>query len=65
MTEQPNANPNQQLWEKGDFTAIAEAFMREPGAALVDSLNINQQMEILDVGCGDGTTALPLAKQGA
>lgn len=65
MTEQPNANPNQQLWEKGDFTAIAEAFMREPGAALVDSLNINQQMKILDVGCGDGTTALPLAKQGA
>ena len=65
MNNDANANPNQQLWEKGDFTAIAEGFMRKPGAALVDALGINKQMHILDVGCGDGTTALPLAKHGA
>ena len=65
MTEPSCTNPNQQLWEKGDFTAIAEAFMREPGAALVDSLDVTPQMRVLDLGCGDGTTALPLAQHGA
>ncbi|MDE0958281.1 MAG: class I SAM-dependent methyltransferase [Planctomycetota bacterium] len=65
MTEQSCTNPNQQLWEKGDFSAIAEAFMREPGAALVDSLGVTPQMRVLDLGCGDGTTALPLAQHGA
>lgn len=65
MTEPSSANPNQQLWEKGDFTAIAEAFMREPGAALVDSLGVTADMRVLDLGCGDGTTALPLAQHGA
>jgi ubiquinone/menaquinone biosynthesis C-methylase UbiE len=57
-------NPNQALWEKGDFTAIA-AFMRQSGQALVDSLNITTPLNILDLGCGDGTTALPLALTGS
>lgn len=57
-------NPNQALWEKGDFTEIA-AFMRESGEALVDSLGVAPSMRVLDVGCGDGTTALPLARRGA
>jgi ubiquinone/menaquinone biosynthesis C-methylase UbiE len=57
-------NPNQALWEKGDFTAIA-AFMRESGEALVKSLGVTPSMRVLDVGCGDGTTALPLARLGA
>lgn len=65
MSNTTGASPNQQLWEKGDFTAIAESFMREPGAALVASLGVTPQMRILDVGCGDGTTALPLAKHAA
>jgi SAM-dependent methyltransferase len=65
MTEPSSTNPNQQLWEKGDFTAIAEAFMREPGAALVESLGVTPDMRVLDLGCGDGTTALPLAQHGA
>lgn len=56
-------NPNQALWEKGDFTAIA-AFMRDSGEALAKSLNITPQLRILDLGCGDGTTALPLAFHG-
>jgi cyclopropane fatty-acyl-phospholipid synthase-like methyltransferase len=56
-------NPNQALWEKGDFTEIA-AFMRQSGEALVKSLAITPPMRILDVGCGDGTTALPLAVSG-
>ncbi len=57
-------NPNQALWEKGDFTRIAAA-MRESGEALVESLKITKGMKVLDVGCGDGTTAIPEAKRGA
>lgn len=57
-------NPNKALWEKGDFTRIA-ATMRESGNALVASLGVTAGMTVLDLGCGDGTTALPAARQGA
>jgi SAM-dependent methyltransferase len=57
-------NPNKALWEKGDFTRIAES-MRESGEALVMTLGITDGLEVLDLGCGDGTTALPAAKLGA
>lgn len=57
-------NPNQALWEKGDFTKIA-ASMRESGAALVGKLGVGKGMKVLDLGCGDGTTALPEARLGA
>jgi SAM-dependent methyltransferase len=57
-------NPNKALWEKGDFTRIA-ASMRESGEALVERLAIKRGMKVLDLGCGDGTTALPAAKLGA
>lgn len=57
-------NPNKALWEKGDFTRIAET-MRESGEALVDALGIREGMDVLDLGCGDGTTALPAARRGA
>jgi SAM-dependent methyltransferase len=57
-------NPNQALWEKGDFTRIA-ATMRESGDALVASLGITPGLKVLDLGCGDGTTALPEARRGA
>ncbi len=57
-------NPNQALWEKGDFTQIA-AFMRQSGEAIVESLAIAPPIQVLDLGCGDGTTALPLARAGA
>ncbi len=64
----PNAattiNPNKALWEKGDFTRIA-ATMRESGEALARQLAITDGLEVLDLGCGDGTTALPAAKLGA
>src|SRR5437899_3197925 len=63
MTTTP-INPNKALWEKGDFTRIA-ASMRESGEALVHSLGIKKGMKVLDLGCGDGTTALPAAKLGA
>lgn len=63
--QQPTAvNPNKALWEKGDFTRLAET-MRESGEALVASLGITKDMNILDLGCGDGTTAIPAAKLGA
>ncbi|MDM0071244.1 class I SAM-dependent methyltransferase [Variovorax sp. J31P207] len=57
-------NPNQMLWEKGDFTAIA-ALMRDAGEALVRSLDLKTPLRALDLGCGDGTTAVPLARTGA
>src|SRR5687768_15065063 len=57
-------NPNKALWEKGDFTRIAET-MRESGEALVDKLGIRKGLKVLDLGCGDGTTAIPEAKRGA
>jgi SAM-dependent methyltransferase len=62
-TEAP-ANPNKALWEKGDFTRIAAA-MRESGEALAATLGITPGMDVLDVGCGDGTTAVPEAQLGA
>ena len=57
-------NPNQALWEKGDFTEIA-AFMRQFGEAVVQALGIAPALRVLDLGCGDGTTAIPLARLGA
>lgn len=57
-------NPNKALWEKGDFTKIAET-MRESGEVLVAALGITEGLNVLDLGCGDGTTALPAAKRGA
>jgi SAM-dependent methyltransferase len=60
----PQPNPNKALWEKGDFTRIA-ASMRESGEALVTSIGIGSGMKVLDLGCGDGTTAIPAARLGA
>ena len=57
-------NPNKALWEKGDFTKIAAA-MRDSGDELVESLGVASGMDVLDLGCGDGTTALPAAQRGA
>src|SRR5580704_15214215 len=57
-------NPNKALWEKGDFTRIAQS-MRESGEALVRGLGITKGLKVLDLGCGDGTTALPEARLGA
>lgn len=57
-------NPNKALWEKGDFTEIA-ALMRQSGEAVVQSLGITPPLRALDLGCGDGTTAIPLARLGA
>jgi ubiquinone/menaquinone biosynthesis C-methylase UbiE len=57
-------NPNKALWEKGDFIRIAES-MRESGEALVARLEITKGLKVLDLGCGDGTTALPAARLGA
>ncbi|MGH3635291.1 MAG: hypothetical protein ACRDTS_14630, partial [Mycobacterium sp.] len=53
-------NPNKALWEKGDFTRIA-ASMRESGEALVNQIGVAAGVDVLDLGCGDGTTALPAA----
>ena len=57
-------NPNQMLWTKGDFTKIA-VLMRQSGEAVVTSLGITPPLRVLDLGCGDGTTAVPLARLGA
>jgi ubiquinone/menaquinone biosynthesis C-methylase UbiE len=57
-------NPNKALWEKGDFTQLA-ACMRESGEELIEAIGIGPGMRVLDLGCGDGTTALPAAQRGA
>jgi ubiquinone/menaquinone biosynthesis C-methylase UbiE len=57
-------NANKALWEKGDFTQVA-ATMRESGEKLVDGLRITKGLKVLDLGCGDGTTAIPEARLGA
>jgi SAM-dependent methyltransferase len=57
-------NTNKALWEKGDFTRIAET-MRESGEDLVATLGVEAGMKVLDLGCGDGTTAVPAARRGA
>jgi SAM-dependent methyltransferase len=60
----PNPNPNKALWEKGDFTRIART-MRASGEAVVRQAGIARGMRVLDLGCGDGTTAIPAAQAGA
>jgi SAM-dependent methyltransferase len=57
-------NANRALWEKGDFTRIAET-MRASGEGLVGELGITEGLQVLDLGCGDGTTAVPAAQRGA
>jgi len=57
-------NPNRALWEKGDFTRIADG-MRESGEEFIAGLGVEPGMNILDLGSGDGTTALPAARRGA
>lgn len=57
-------NPNKALWEKGDFTQLAQ-LMRKSGEELVAKLNVTSELDVLDLGCGDGTTAIPTAKLGA
>ena len=57
-------NPNKALWEKGDFTKVA-ALMRPSGEAFVRAIAVTLPLKALDLGCGDGTTALPLAQTGA
>jgi len=63
MTPDP-ITPNQALWEKGDFTRLAQC-MRESGEELVASIGVARGMKVLDLGCGDGTTAVPAARRGA
>ena len=57
-------NANKALWEKGDFTQLA-ATMRQSGEEIVSGLQIGPGMDVLDLGCGDGTTAVPAAQAGA
>src|SRR5918995_6202111 len=64
QTTLTSPNPNKALWEKGDFTKLADT-MRESGVALVSKLGITKGLNVLDLGCGDGTTAIPEAKLGA
>jgi ubiquinone/menaquinone biosynthesis C-methylase UbiE len=64
MTTTTTINPNKALWEKGDFTRLA-ATMRASGENFVRKLNVGPGLKVLDLGCGDGTTAIPEAQLGA
>jgi len=63
LLDPPATHPNQMLWEKGNYCAIAD-FMRESGKALVHSLDLKLPLRALDLCCGDGNTAVPLAQRG-
>jgi SAM-dependent methyltransferase len=63
-TGEADMNPNKALWEKGDFTRLART-MRESGDSLVGGIGIGKGAKVLDLGCGDGTTAVPEAQRGA
>jgi cyclopropane fatty-acyl-phospholipid synthase-like methyltransferase len=39
--------------------------MRESGDELVARIGVTHGQKVLDLGCGDGTTALPAARRGA
>ena len=39
--------------------------MRKSGEALVKDLGVTNGLEVLELGCGDGTTAVPAASLGA
>jgi len=39
--------------------------MRQSGEAVVQSIGVQAPLRVLDLGCGDGTTAVPLARLGA
>lgn len=64
LTPEVSTNPNKALWEKGDFTKIASS-MRNSGEELVRRLGITDGLKVMDLGCGDGTTAVPAARLGA
>ncbi len=57
-------NPNKALWEKGDFTRIA-ATMRQSAEEIIESVGVAKGMQVLDLACGDGNTAIPSARRGA
>ncbi|HEV7700288.1 MAG TPA: methyltransferase domain-containing protein [Pyrinomonadaceae bacterium] len=51
-------------WEAGDFGVIARS-IAQGAVELVDRLGIGPGMNVLDVACGSGNTALPEARNGA
>jgi SAM-dependent methyltransferase len=54
-----------ELWTKGDYPAIADAFIPDLGRRLVDHARIAKGERVLDVAAGVGNAALPAAARGA
>jgi SAM-dependent methyltransferase len=54
-----------ELWSKGDYPAIADAFIPDLGRRLVDHARIAKGERVLDVAAGVGNAALPAAAHGA
>jgi ubiquinone/menaquinone biosynthesis C-methylase UbiE len=51
-------------WMAGDFGKVAE-FAASDAARFVDGLPLKSGMQVLDVACGTGNTAIPEARKGA
>jgi ubiquinone/menaquinone biosynthesis C-methylase UbiE len=51
-------------WMAGDFGKVAE-FAASDAARFVEGLPLQSGMQVLDVACGTGNTAIPAARKGA
>jgi ubiquinone/menaquinone biosynthesis C-methylase UbiE len=51
-------------WMAGDFGQIAK-YNEAEGARFVERLQIKPAIDVLDVACGTGNTAIPAARLGA
>ena len=53
------------MWASGDYPAVADEIVGSLGARLVETVDVQQGQQVLDVASGTGTSALPAARRGA
>ena len=53
------------IWASGNYPAVADEIVGSLGTRLVESVDVQQGQQVLDVASGTGTSALPAARRGA